>query len=112
MAKHAILYDACNVKLQMYEKVLAWSQRGGGEKHLKNFFKFLYVEKQKQSFQSIFLNRYLSKETGLFVDNSSKIIQTNACQNKTVLGVWIAYILMESGNAAVFTKLKKHFLYD
>ena len=37
------------------------------------------------------------------MDNSSKIIQTNACQNKTVLGVWIAYILMKSGNAAVFT---------
>ena len=30
VTKHAILYDACNVKLQLYAKGLAWSMEGGG----------------------------------------------------------------------------------
>ena len=44
---------------------------GGGGKHFsKTFFYFLYVELQKQSFQPIFFNWYLSNEKTAFVDKS------------------------------------------
>ena len=62
----------CNVKLQLYAKGLAWSRGGGGggEPPRKTLFYFLYVEFQKQSFQPIFLNRYLFNMKSLFEDNS------------------------------------------
>ena len=46
---------------------------GGGEEgeHFsKTFFYFLYVELQKQCFQPIFFNWYLSIEKNTFADNS------------------------------------------
>ena len=46
---------------------ISWLQdeRGGGSTSVKHF---LYVEKQKQSFQHIFFNWYLSNEKTAFVD--------------------------------------------
>ena len=62
------IYGGRNVKLQLYAKGLVWSR--GGKHFSKNVFYFLYVEKQKQSFQPIFLNWYLSNEKTAFVDKS------------------------------------------
>ena len=42
----------------------------GGKAPQYNFFYFLYVEKQKRSFQPIFFNWYLSNEKTAFVDKS------------------------------------------
>ena len=42
----------------------------GESTSVKLFFYFLYVEKQKQSFQPIFFNCYMSKGKTGFVDNS------------------------------------------
>ena len=47
------LYDVCNSKLQLYANRLVWSR---GESTSKKLFLFpIFVEKQKWSFQPIFL---------------------------------------------------------
>ena len=43
LTKHAILYDVCNVKLQIYAKGLAFNQGGGGgESTSKYLFSISY----------------------------------------------------------------------
>ena len=56
LINNVILYDVCNVKLQLYAKGLAWSMR----KEAKNIFYFLY----KPIFYLV-----LSNVKGLFADN-------------------------------------------
>ena len=67
----------CNVKLELYAKGVACSWGGGGNSKL--FFCFSYVEKQKQSFQPIFLNRYLRLIGGknLLSSPSKKVFSFN-----------------------------------
>ena len=64
------IYDVCNVKQQLYAKGLVWSLGEGCEALQKNFYYFLYVELQKQNFQPVFFNRYLSNEKCPFADKS------------------------------------------
>ena len=65
------LYDACNVKRQLYAKGLAWSMEEGwvGEESTI-FFSFSNMFNSRNSCQPIFFNRYLSDEKSLFADNS------------------------------------------
>ena len=69
MTNHAVLYDVCNVKQQLYAKGLVWSQGGGGSTSVKLFLFFICVI-AKSCFQPIFFNCYLSNEKTAFVDNS------------------------------------------
>ena len=68
MPNNAIFILCVNVKIQLYAK--GFVQARGWGKHFSKTFSIFYMLNSRNSFQPIFLNRYLYNEKHIFADDS------------------------------------------